>query len=92
MFAADAVGTSGAVASGNVAVPVNPSLQPEEIAYVVNNSQASLLITSADLLPKVAAARERMPALAGAGGRSGGCRPGGKGQLMIQRSPAVPCA
>src|SRR5262245_55509523 len=31
----------GAAVSGNVAVPINPALQPPEIAYILNNSQAS---------------------------------------------------
>jgi long-chain acyl-CoA synthetase len=53
----------GAAASGNVAVPINYLLQPEEIAYILNNSQASCLVTSADLLPKIQAIRERVPAL-----------------------------
>jgi long-chain acyl-CoA synthetase len=53
----------GAAASGNVAVPINDRLQPEEIAWILNNSQASCLVTSAELLPKVLAIRERVPAL-----------------------------
>jgi long-chain acyl-CoA synthetase len=53
----------GAAASGNVAVPINYLLQPEEIAYILNNSQASCLVTSADLLPKIAAVKDRVPAL-----------------------------
>src|SRR5262249_18483940 len=53
----------GAAASGNVAVPINPVLQPDEIAYILNNSQASCLVTSADLLPKIDAIKDRVPAL-----------------------------
>jgi long-chain acyl-CoA synthetase len=53
----------GAAASGNVAVPINYLLQPEEIAYILNNSQASCLVTSADMLPKIEAIRAQVPAL-----------------------------
>src|SRR5438132_124294 len=53
----------GAAASGNVTVPINYLLQPEEIAYLLNNSQASCLVTSIELLPKVRAVRDRVPAL-----------------------------
>jgi long-chain acyl-CoA synthetase len=52
-----------AAASGNVAVPVNTLLQPAEIAYIVNNSQASCLVTCAAMLPRVEAIRDRLPAL-----------------------------
>jgi long-chain acyl-CoA synthetase len=52
-----------AAASGNVAVPINTMLQPPEIAYILNNSQASCLVTCAALLPKVQAIRDRLPAL-----------------------------
>jgi long-chain acyl-CoA synthetase len=52
-----------AAVSGNVAVPVNTLLQPPEIAYILNNSQASCLVTCAALLPKVQAIRDRLPAL-----------------------------
>jgi long-chain acyl-CoA synthetase len=53
----------GAVASGNVAVPVNTHLQPAEIAHVLNDCQASCLFVSEALLPRVAAVRDRLPAL-----------------------------
>jgi long-chain acyl-CoA synthetase len=52
-----------AAASGNVAVPINTILQPPEIAYILNNSQASCLVTCTALLPKVQAMRDRLPAL-----------------------------
>jgi long-chain acyl-CoA synthetase len=52
-----------AAASGNVAVPINPTLQPPEIACILNNSQASCLVTCADLLPGVQAIRDRVPGL-----------------------------
>ena len=38
-------------------------LQPDEIAYILNNSQASCVVTSAALLPRIAAVRDRLPAL-----------------------------
>jgi long-chain acyl-CoA synthetase len=53
----------GAAVSGNVAVPINYLLQPDEIAYILNNSQASCVITCGELLPKIAAIREQVPAL-----------------------------
>src|SRR5512145_1567226 len=37
----------GAVASGNVAVPLDYTLPPDELPYMLNNSQASCLITVA---------------------------------------------
>jgi long-chain acyl-CoA synthetase len=52
-----------AAASGNVAVPINTLLQPPEIAYILNNSQTSCLVTCAALLPKIQAVRDRLPAL-----------------------------
>jgi long-chain acyl-CoA synthetase len=53
----------GAAASGNVAVPINPTLQPAEIAFILNNCQASCLVTSPELMPRVRAVRDRLPAL-----------------------------
>jgi long-chain acyl-CoA synthetase len=53
----------GAAASGNVAVPINYLLQPEEVAYILNNCQASCLVTSSELLPKIQAIRDQVPAL-----------------------------
>src|SRR5438105_3832625 len=53
----------GAAASGNVAVPINYLLQPEEIAYILNNCQASCLVTSAEFLPKIRAIADKIPAL-----------------------------
>lgn len=53
----------GAAVSGNVAVPLNCDLTPGEIAHFLNHVQASCLVTSADLLDKVAAIRDRAPAL-----------------------------
>src|SRR5439155_537134 len=50
-------------ASGNVTVPISTLLQPPEIAYILNNSQASCVVTTTELLPKVQAIRERVPAL-----------------------------
>jgi long-chain acyl-CoA synthetase len=56
-------GYLGAAVSGNVAVPINPVLQPAEIAYILNNSQVSCLITSPELLPRVRELRQLAPAL-----------------------------
>jgi long-chain acyl-CoA synthetase len=53
----------GAAASSNVAVPINYLLQPEEIAYILNNSQVSCLVTSAEMLPKIQALRDKVPAV-----------------------------
>src|SRR4051794_6009975 len=53
----------GAAASGNVAVPLNYALRPEEIASLLQAAGCTCLITSADLLPGVAAIRDRVPSL-----------------------------
>ena len=54
---------AGAGRIGVCIVPVNPVLNPEEIVYIVNNSDATVLVTIpefAPLLPKVKAALPRI--------------------------------
>jgi long-chain acyl-CoA synthetase len=51
----------GAAASGNVAVPINYHLQPDEIAFLLANSGCSCLITSAEFLPRAQAAAAKAP-------------------------------
>jgi long-chain acyl-CoA synthetase len=53
----------GAAASGHVAVPVNYHLQPDEIAFLLDNAGCSCLLTTAEFLPKVRAVAGRLPAL-----------------------------
>ena len=48
---------------GAVFVPLNPQYTAEEAEYVLHHSEASLLITAADLFPLVAAIRAKLPAL-----------------------------
>ena len=50
---------------GALAGPVNSLLKPEEIAYVVGNSEAKLLLAGSEFLPNVAALREQTPSLRG---------------------------
>jgi long-chain acyl-CoA synthetase len=53
----------GIIKSGAAAVPVNSIYTPREIAYILNNSGAVLLITRKDLLPVVEEIRAELPGL-----------------------------
>ncbi|MFZ6645811.1 acyl-CoA ligase (AMP-forming), exosortase A system-associated [Undibacterium sp. TJN25] len=44
----------GASAAGAVFVPVNPLLKPDQLAYIVNDCNVSVLVTSADRLAALA--------------------------------------
>src|SRR5689334_8791633 len=46
---------------GAWAGPVNALLKPQEIEFIITNSEASLVVTQADLYPNLAAVRERLP-------------------------------
>jgi long-chain acyl-CoA synthetase len=48
---------------GALAGPVNSLLKPEEVAYVVGNSEAKLLLVHTEFLPKVEGLREKAPTL-----------------------------
>lgn len=48
---------------GALAGPVNSLLKPEEIAYVVGNSESRLLLVNSEFLPRVDDLRERVPSL-----------------------------
>jgi 4-hydroxybenzoate-CoA ligase len=53
----------GAVRAGVVAVPLNPLLTPEQCAYIIGDSRASLLITTAPLARPILPILDRLPAL-----------------------------
>ncbi|WP_048749096.1 long-chain-fatty-acid--CoA ligase [Paenibacillus sp. P22] len=53
----------GILRIGAVAVPVNPTYTPEEIAYVLDNSRARAVIAAAPLEPVFHALRPRLPEL-----------------------------
>ncbi len=48
---------------GALAGPVNSLLKPEEITYVVNNSEARALLVHSEFLPKIESIREDLPGL-----------------------------
>lgn len=48
---------------GALAGPVNSLLKPEEIAYVVGNSEAKLLLVNSEFAPNVEGLREQTPSL-----------------------------
>jgi long-chain acyl-CoA synthetase len=48
---------------GVLAGPVNSLLKPEEVAYVVGNSEAKLLLAGSEFMSSVEGLRERTPAL-----------------------------
>lgn len=53
-----AVGYFGAIAAGAIAVPINHRLSPPEVGYVLSDSGASVLVTTAAQLEKLAAVPE----------------------------------
>jgi len=46
---------------GGVMVPVNPTLKPDEIAYIVDNADATTIIAIPDLIPLLAHIRPLLP-------------------------------
>ena len=63
--------------AGGIAVPVNPRLKPAQVAFIVQNSGAELLLTSAHRFAELA------PALAAPG-------PGAVPRVILTDRPAVP--
>src|SRR5947209_17235754 len=51
--------------TGALAGPVNSLLKPEEVAYVVGNSEAKLLLVGSEFLPNVGGLRAEVPSLEG---------------------------
>lgn len=58
-----AVSYFGCFYAGAVAVPINPHMQPSEVAYVLEHSGASLYLGQPDLLRELAAIRSTAPQL-----------------------------
>ena len=56
-------GLHGIMRLGAVAVPLNPMLTPEELGYVLADSEARAVIVEIDELPKVLAVRDRLASL-----------------------------
>ncbi len=48
---------------GAIAVPINPIYTPDEIAYIVNNSDAKVLVALDALLPLIEKAHHALPAI-----------------------------
>ncbi|MGH7875874.1 MAG: AMP-binding protein, partial [Candidatus Binatia bacterium] len=48
---------------GAVFIPLNPQSTAEEAEYVLNHSEATIVLTSSDLLPMVESIRMKLPAL-----------------------------
>jgi long-chain acyl-CoA synthetase len=46
---------------GAVLVPVNPTLKPEEIAYIVHNSDAETIVMVSEFLPFLPVLRQKLP-------------------------------
>src|SRR5437868_3466968 len=60
---------------GAWAGPVNALLKPQEIEFIVSNSEAAVVVTQADLYANLAAVRDHLPMvrhIGGAGGRGRG--------------------
>ena len=60
---------------GAWAGPVNALLKPQEIEFIVSNSEAAVVVTQADLYANLAAVRDHLPMvrhIVGAGGRGPG--------------------
>jgi long-chain acyl-CoA synthetase len=52
-----------AVRAGAVFSPINPSIKPDKLAYVLNNCRASAVVTPVGVLPAVADAVARAPSV-----------------------------
>jgi 4-hydroxybenzoate-CoA ligase len=53
----------GAIRAGVVAVPLNPLLTPEQVAHIVDDSRAALMIATAPLARALLPVLDRMPSL-----------------------------
>ncbi len=72
-----AVAWCGAIAAGGVAVPVNLRLSPPEVGYVLRDSGAEVLVTTAEQLARLGdlPEREQLRAVLLAEGEAPGARP-----------------
>ncbi len=57
------VGYYGILRAGNVAAPVNPYLQPEQLAHVLGNSGAEVALVDVRTAGRIQAVRDRLPRL-----------------------------
>lgn len=57
------VASFGATAAGAVFVPLNPVLKPEQVAHVVRDCQARVLVSSPERLQSLASALDECPSL-----------------------------
>jgi acyl-CoA ligase (AMP-forming) (exosortase A-associated) len=57
------VASFGASAAGAVFVPINPVLKPEQVAFILNDCEVRVLVTSAERLPGLASALATCPSL-----------------------------
>lgn len=48
---------------GAVMVPINPALKPEEVAYIINDSEAETLVVKSELLGNLGDIRAALPAI-----------------------------
>lgn len=53
----------GTVSLGGVAVPLDPTLTPEELGYILADCEARVVTAQIDLLPLVLAVRDRVPSI-----------------------------
>jgi long-chain acyl-CoA synthetase len=53
----------GTVSLGGVAVPLHPTLTPEELGYILADCEARVVAAQIDLLPLVLAVRDRVPSI-----------------------------
>ena len=53
----------GAIKIGAVPIPLNTSLRPQDVQYVLNDSRAPVLVVEADLWPQIAPLRGELPSL-----------------------------
>ncbi|MDI5967330.1 AMP-binding protein [Streptantibioticus silvisoli] len=76
------IGYYGILRSGNVTAPVNPYLQPEQLAHVLSESGTEVALVDARTAAKIATVRDRLPRLREViliGGSDGSGVPGGSG-------------
>ena len=76
---------------GAVCCPINPALSPDEVEYIVNNSESVALITEDALMPLVRGIRERIPKVMDVI-VAGGCKKCGEMVFddLVDSAPATP--